>query len=490
MRSSLLLTIAVGLAVLVLGPGPGCADEPAPWSTVSETPLARAVPYKPFLESIFWKVKDGFHVAWVDEAEDGDTLILDGKPRYTFPEIRAAWGHEWGGVGTTGDGVRLFVSPDGKHIAHPVKTDQGMSIAVNGKPGPFFDRVWPPRFTPRGNVVFAGRRGTEWFVVVQGEVHGPYRRPASSFGGWPLLAVHPEGTHTAWIEMLGVGRSHVLYVDGKPRDRASWIRYLRYLPNGSLLYLRRDHERRETQLVRGEKKHPPFRETAYPYTDPTGRHVGYGAKLADGSWALVLDGEVQPLRFPDRISYVAFSPNGNRVAYVGLDEHGSGRLVVDGKLVPHEGAGFVVFSPAGDRFVYSILVDGQDLPPSKSGRAYRLVVDGVPGPLATNLWRPFFSPDGRRVAYRISQKGRWALVLDGKTQPWGSTGEPHFSPDSRHVAVIERSSHSCRVIVDGGFGPAYDWIPEVQGLESPFAASDRLVYVGIRDGTAHVVEQR
>lgn len=494
MRNPLLLVSAVVLAVLALRSWTGCTDEPAPWSTVSETPFARGVPHGkgvPIQATTCWLAADGFHVAWVHEGQDGDTLVVDGKPRHTFPEIRAAWGHPDSDVMTTSGGVRLFVSPDGKHVAHPAKTAEGMTIAVDGKPGPSFDRVWPPRFCRDGEVAFAGRRGTEWYVVVRGKTHGPYERLASGGwgGGWPLLAVHPAGEHVAWIDGTRRRRSQTLYVDGQARDHASRIRYPRYLPDGTLLYVRWDHERQETRFVRGAKKGPPFRQIDYPYTDPTGRHVAYGAMLADDSWALVLDGDVQTHRSPDPIGLV-FSPDGTRVAYGVRDEQGSRRFVVDGELLPHEDAGFLAFSPAGDRFAYTIRVDGKDLPANDPDRTYSVVVDGVPGPPATHVWRPVFSPDGKRVAYRISQKGRWALVLDGEIQSWGGVGDPHFSPDSRHVAVIERSSSACRVFVDGIPGPAYDWIPDVQGLASPYASSDRLTYVGIRDGTAYVVEQR
>lgn len=70
----------------------------------------------------------------------------------------------------------------------------------------------------------------------------------------------------------------------------------------------------------------------------------------------------------------------------------------------------------------------------------------------------FFSPDGKRMAYAITQGSGWAVVVDGQIgEVFDSFGGPViFSPDSSHFAYTGIRNAKEQVMVDNSVGPAYD----------------------------------
>ena len=194
-----------------------------------------------------------------------------------------------------------------------------------------------------------------------------------------------------------------------------------------------------------------------PAFDKSGKHLAYGARVDDGSYRLILDGE--PIGTAEVAPVGAvFSPDGSRLAYVEM--RGEGRNDVEFRVVldrqPGEwfqgmrnAGGVMQFSPDGRRFAYQTI----------DGRGHsRWIVDGHPHreindtrPMSIARFRGIgviepplparFSPDGRRFAYfaDVVEKGV-AILEDDRAGPlFKELSAPVFSPDSRHLAYAART---------------------------------------------------
>ena len=497
MRNAPPIFVVVALGALALLPRPVSGEEPAKWTTVTERVLVEGVPLadgQPVPLCYVWHDADGYHLAWVDEGEYGDRLIVDGRPQRTWPAIRDMWGRRERRREAPYGGMRIFVSPNGRHIAHPVQTAAGQTIVVDGQADPFFDRIWPPVLNDEGDVSFAGSRGGSLFVCHRGTEYGPYPELCSP-GGRQLYFDHAtrmKGDQAAWI-VREDGREgpQTLFVNGRAVDRASSIKQVRFLADGELLYLR--HDAGEVRVVRSGLPGRPYERIDSYFVPLDGRCVGYSAQRKDGSWAYVIDDEEQPLRFRDGTG----GADRLRKAYLG-HEGGKTHLVVKGRIVAtHAGIRGVRFSPDGKRLAYWATDDAASSDEKQQDtRSWFLMVDGKQGRRASKTTSIRFSPDGKRIAYYLQSGSTRILVVDGKELPWATAEWCSFSPDWRHVAERRWRGPKKRWIVDGVPGPAYDFIEDVWDAQasfkflSPFVASDRLCYVAFRGGTAYLVEQR
>ena len=69
------------------------------------------------------------------------------------------------------------------------------------------------------------------------------------------------------------------------------------------------------------------------------------------------------------------------------------------------------------------------------------------------------APDGSRVAYIATDKGRHVVITDGQpTDPYEDVGEPMFSADGTHVVFNALREGKSVVCLDGTEGPEYDEI--------------------------------
>ena len=125
------------------------------------------------------------------------------------------------------------------------------------------------------------------------------------------------------------------------------------------------------------------------------------------------------------------SPNGKHAAWL----IGKNGIAIDGQVKTHEkdlSDKSFRFSPDGEHWGYAVYID-------KKGDT--VVVDGVEQKTGYNqiLFNPFFSPDGKHVAYFASQyvggNMHEYLVLDGKeSQPLDDTNRTiYFTPDSKKL---------------------------------------------------------
>jgi WD40 repeat protein len=161
---------------------------------------------------------------------------------------------------------------------------------------------------------------------------------------------------------------------------------------------------------------------------PDCKHVAYVARTG-WSFVMVLDGKAgNPY---DKIETMLeaqslFSPDSRHFFYPAISK-GKRLVIVDG--VESEGTRSIpYYSPDGKRVAY-VIGGGENQPGC-------VEVDGVRGKEYTNINAPIFSPDSRHCAYRVGGiLGGAFWVVDGVEQKHGGVSlKLTFSPDSQHYA--------------------------------------------------------
>lgn len=222
---------------------------------------------------------------------------------------------------------------------------------------------------------------------------------------------------------------------------------------------------------RDDGEDPPFEGSSRsvpPTFDGGGRHLAYGAMVADGEYRLVVDGQVVGTSQLASIA-LAFSPDGNRLAYAEM--RGEKRDSIEYRIVldsqpgdwfrgMRNAANAMQFSPDGQRFAY-YTIDGE-------GHA-RWFVDGAAQrsfndtrSISLALFRGIsvldpplpaaFSPDSRRFAYfaDVVEKGVAVLEDDTPGPLFKGVGRPTFSHDSHHLAyAAETFNKTTTLVLDG-----------------------------------------
>ena len=184
-----------------------------------------------------------------------------------------------------------------------------------------------------------------------------------------------------------------------------------------------------------------------------GRHFAY-ATTKGGKKCVVVDGQAGP-EYDCMASvkkFVLLSHDGKRAAYIGMN--GMKQFVVaDGKAGPeYEGVGPPYFSVDGKRLAYGatkgpceklVVVDG------KEGAVYFMILGGN-----------WFSPDGKRVAYMAFKNDfkKSVVVVDGREvgAEYEKVGLPVFSPDGNRLAFSAHKGTKHFVVVDGQAGTEYE----------------------------------
>jgi len=208
----------------------------------------------------------------------------------------------------------------------------------------------------------------------------------------------------------------------------------------------------ETQLLL-----PPEPGMQYELS-PKGLHVA-AVVLRGSRQGLVYDGADGP-RFDQVLGLGGMSSGQGKVAWSDDGAHYAyhGKLgqeyvvLVDGKEVTRgpwsaelQGQGQTPvyqlgFSPGGKHW-YTIIQT------RTTGRQnFRMLLDGVAGPLAQETFSPLFSPDGEHHTYiqkiftETSGQPRYVLIVDAKPAPY-LAGEMQWTGDSKHRGEVYGAPH-------------------------------------------------
>ena len=131
-----------------------------------------------------------------------------------------------------------------------------------------------------------------------------------------------------------------------------------------------------------------------------------------------------------------------------------GGVMVDGRIKHkrHQKVGKLVFSPDGERLVYS----------AKTKDGYRLIVNGAPskGDAYEEIKNIEFSPTGKHLAFAAKRSGKWHVVVDGvrgkayDKVAWG----PIFAPGSGRLAYEVEKNDKAYMVVGGKENGPFTWM--------------------------------
>jgi WD40 repeat protein len=233
---------------------------------------------------------------------------------------------------------------------------------------------------------------------------------------------------------------------------------------------------------------------------PDKRHVAYVAPNGDKK-QLFVDGKSCGPEFEGVFLENSFvvSSNGLRIAYTIAKEdtnnpcntcgpQGKWRAVIDGQAGPeYDRVTSIAFSPDGSRVAYGAIAKERDPNQPQSRDEWVLVVNGKETPLpydALSHKSPVFTADDRLVY--VAKKGeRAVVVVDGKEQTFYekiAQPIPIFSADGKQIAYTARNYGEDEVVVwNGQPGPGFENIPAASLV---FSRDGRLAY-----GAQHLNEK-
>lgn len=267
-----------------------------------------------------------------------------------------------------------------------------------------------------------------------------------------------DGKHVAYVALDG--KQYVLVVDGQPSDKYDFVEGLKMHPTSGRV-LCEAQRGDQHYLLSGTKALGPYDGISCSNSPFSASGNAYSAVvITRPEIRVVVNDELGPA-FDGVPSAVVFSPDGKRFGYVVSEDHGRRKVVIiDGRQV----------------------AEYEDEPAQKEDKGIDFGPDMV------------FSPDSRRVAFRIRTKdGTWCMRVDGADGPGGRyVGHRAFSPDSRHFAyIVHDRDGKMRLALDGTPGEPYEYIASLtfspDGGQVAFAAlrdGKRLVVLGGKDGPA------
>ncbi len=345
-------------------------------------------------KGIIWSA-DGYHYAWLEQAEGEDRWIVDGKIRVK------------GAEGTLGGPAAL--SSDGRLLLHPLAVPGGVAAAVNGKRiGGAYQELAGPVFSEKGlNAAYAGLTAQGWsYVSVQGA--GPaFKEPP----------IHAAVTEKRTQYVANFNGTRWLYVDHKPARRLP--PFSAASASADLSRLAGVYEDRDGMIyveVDGER-FGPYNQASTPVFSRNGRHFAFlaSAESQSGYDVLVVDGRDRPMKkcgdcsvqvddagraFQDQIMAGVNERAQIHVAYL------DGKSLQIGGQPPRVG-----LAPGGRHYVYPML-SSKGLAVGLDGR---IAETGVPMPLVP---APVVF-DGEEYHYWAAARGRLFLACGSAEGPKG-----------------------------------------------------------------------
>jgi WD40 repeat protein len=269
---------------------------------------------------------DGTSVGYLEGSRSRKKMraVVNGKPGETFDGV---------------DLRSLEFSPDGRHFAYganDLSTGSQWFLVIDGQRRNAFETLGVSfSFSPDGKrFAYTGRRGQQWFVVVNGEPDLPVEGIVDH-----SLTFSPDSQRVAYAVAKLDTRCYIV-VDGKPGPVYDSIGGSQ-APGLSPASASGMHDYYLGGLSQGVLFSPDSRRLAYLATRQLIKKT------------VVLDGKPEGIEMSFMVSGMVFSDDSKRLAYGGRRGN-KFFLVVDGeKGVDYDALGYFGFSPDGKHIAYA-----------------------------------------------------------------------------------------------------------------------------------------
>lgn len=347
----------------------------------------------------------------------------------------------------------VVCSPDARHVAFPVTTDNGQCMVIDGADGPLLRRIpdAQPVFGPGSaqTAYVAETLDRRWCVVADGVPGPPFVSLAPHY-----VVFSPDGARVAYMAEVtttsSAGRSWCVVADGVQGPKQAQVslpvfsldgRHLAYKAGGR--YFLNGKPAKGAYTVQGELTISPAGGrvacTAIPSGTIRGGTEAYTDYIVIGRKLVVVDdvrGETH-----DAIGPFVFSPDGKHLAYAASDG-GKWSIILDGVRSEgkYDAISTPVFSPDGLHHAY-VAKRGMNV----------VVVDGKPGSYHDAVTALAFSADSRHVGYVARDKGRFSVWVDGVQEAEYEIGVSDFTfgPVGGRYAYVAITAKGRFVVVDG-----------------------------------------
>jgi len=370
-------------------------------------------------------------------------------------------------------------------VASVVREGRKLAIAIDGKPGPWLDRVDLGHFTfgPNGKRhAYVGTKGRKKYLFVDHEQVAQVKTKIREWDAHTGVVFSKNGEEYVYREFSWLPKRRRFIVGGK---------VLPVPQRMDSIYLSDDGQHYAYSVTPGRKDRkggvfldgkelptPDEGRAVWLRFAPEGGNLVYIWEYNDGSQEIVIggkrglrkDGATVMARGSSLSKYgpVVFSEDGQHIAYrIIRDDPPSAQVIVDGK--PDEPVREVVdasFTFHSDGTKYAYVAD------NGSGRF--LVIDGKPVSSEYRyLSKVIFSPGQGRVFSQAQRDDKSFLLIDGKELgPYTSISSLVFSPDGKHYAFVDRDDKTTLVVDGEGHEQPTDRIPYLK-----YAPDGRLVYM-------------
>ena len=299
-------------------------------------------------------------------------------------------------------GQRLWISPNGKHVAYILKRNGKESIVYDDVKGPDFDELSSNPVFSRDSkrlgyqVINGGAR----FIVIAGQADKPQPTPQAGRAVYaPVgkgIAYGAQGDKDSWVVR-----------DGKEGPHYADVSVGRFSPDGKrLYYIATDDKKGQFAILDGVAGRR-YEYVGMGVFSPDSKRLAYIARRG-GKTTVVCDGKEGVFR-DETVHYPLFSPDGKGLAYwIRTRTKGRPKLSVvwNEKVIAHVNSDpQMVFSPDGKELAWG----------GYRGDVYRCGKEAVmiaSGHDAAS--RPAFSPDGKHMAYAVGKDMKWRIYVDGK----------------------------------------------------------------------------